>query len=695
MQGRGTHERGARAYIGVVYNISFRLKLWSDKKMIRFLQTPGPTKKIILGGMLVVICAAMVITLVPGGIGDSIGLGGPGQGVVAKVAGEPVTTLEVQREARQMLRQQVPRGGAQTEMLLPYFAERAAQTLISRKALVAEAGRLRLRVTDDEARDELQQGMYAATFFPGGKFVGQQQYENILQNADLSVSTFEQSLRDQILLDKLRNLITGSALVTDSDVRKEFAKQNTKVKFDYAVLRKDDLLKQINPNEAELKAFYERNKASYNNSIPEKRKVRYVVLDNGKIEAGVSVSHEDLQAYYNQHRDDYRVPEQVNVSHILIKTPLPGPDGKVDPKGVEEARKKAEDVLKQLKAGGNFAELAKKYSEDPGSGKNGGSLGWIGKGRTVPEFEQTAFSLAKGATSGLVQSSYGFHIIRLDDKQAAHVKTLDEVKDQIEGSIRKQKAAQAAASQVNALLAQARSAGIDKAAAAKGLNVINTDFVSRTDTLPGIGSAPQFMSAVFVQAEKAPPVQVQVTQGYAVFQVLAVKPASTPTFEEIRSRVEEEFRNERVAALLTQKTQELADRAKAEHDLKKAAKEAGAAIKTSDFVLPDGQVPDIGSMSGGGSVAFSLKIAEISGPISNGTTGVVLSVLERQEPTPQDFDAKKDQVRDALILNQQQEMFGLFVTNLRSQMEKSGKIQINADEMKNLTRAPAAPEQGE
>ena len=663
--------------------------------MIRFLQTPGPTKKIILGGMLLVICAAMVITLVPGGIGDSIGLGGPGQGVVAKVAGEPVTTVEVQREARQMLRQQFPRGGAQTEMLLPYFAERAAQTLISRKALVAEAGRLGLRVTDDEARDELQQGMYAATFFPGGKFVGQQQYENILQNADLSVSTFEQSLRDQILLDKLRNLITGSALVTDSDVRKEFAKQNTKVKFEYAVLRKDDLLKQINPNEAELKAFYERNKASYNNSVPEKRKVRYVVLDNGKIEAGVSVSHEDLQAYYDQHRDDYRVPEQVNVSHILIKTPLPGPDGKVDPKGVEEARKKTEEVLKQLKAGGNFAELAKKYSEDPGSGKNGGSLGWIGKGRTVPEFEQTAFSLAKGATSGLVQSSYGFHIIRLDDKQAAHVKTLDEVKDQIEGAMRQQKAAQAAANQVNGLLSQARSTGLDKAATAKGLSVISTEFVSRTDSLPGLGNAPQFMSAVFGQAEKAPPDQVQVAQGYAVFEILAIKPATTPTFEEIRSRVEEEFRNERVAALLTQKAQELSDRAKAEHDLKKAAKEAGATVKTSDFVLPEGQVPDIGSMSGGASVAFSLKVTEISAPITNGNTGVVLSVTERQEPTPQDFEAKKDQIRDALIQNQQQEMFGLFVSNLRAQMEKSGKIQINVDEMKNLTRSQAAPEQGE
>jgi peptidyl-prolyl cis-trans isomerase D len=663
--------------------------------MIRFLQTQGPLKKIILSAMLLVICGAMVMSLGWGGISDSLGVGGPGQGVVANVAGEAVNTQDVQREARQMLRQQFPQGGAQTDMLLPYFTQRAAQNLISRKALVAEAERLGLRATDDDVRDELRHGRYSATFFPGGKFIGQQQYETLLQNNDLSVPVFEKSVKEQILLSQLQNLIAGSALVSDSEVRQAFDKQNAKVKFDYAVLRRDDLLKQIKPSDAELKAFYERNKATYNNSIPEKRKVRYVVLDNAKIEAGVSVSHEDLQSFYDQHRDDYRVPEQVNVSHILIKTPLPGADGKVDPKGVEEARKKAEDVLKQLKAGGNFADLAKKYSEDPGSGKSGGSLGWIGKGRTVPEFEKAAFSLDKGATSGLVQSSYGFHIIRLDDKQAAHLKTLDEVKDQIEGSIKQQKAAQAATNQVNALLAQARSGGLDKTAAAKGLNVINTDFVGNTDTLPGIGSSPQFMSAVFGAAEKSPPDQVQVAQGYAVFEVLAIKPASTPTFEEIRSRVEDEFKNERVAALLAQKTQELADRAKAEHDLKKAAKEAGAVMKTSDFVLPDGQVPDIGSMGGGAAVAFTLKQGEISGPITNGTTGVVLAILDRQEPTAQDFEAKKDQIRDGLIQAKQQEIFGLFVTNLRAQMEKSGKIKINPAEMKGLSRVPGGGEQGE
>jgi peptidyl-prolyl cis-trans isomerase D len=658
--------------------------------MIRFLQTPGPIKKIVLGGLLTVICAAMAITLIPGGLGsDVIGLGTPGQGVVASVAGEPVTTVAVQREARQMLRQQFPQGGEQATMLLPYFAERAAQNLISRQAVLAEAQRIGLRVSDDEVRDELQHGRYSGTFFPGGNFIGQQQYENILQGAELTVPAFEQTIKDDILLDKFRNVITGSALVTDSEIQQEFEKQNVKVKFDYAVLRKDDLMKQIQPNDAELKAFYERNKATYNNSIPEKRKLRYVVLETAKIQSGITVSREEVQGYYDQHKDDYRVPEQVSVSHILIKTPLPGPDGKVDPKGVEEARKKADDVLKQVKAGGNFSELAKKYSEDPGSGKNGGSLGFIGRGRTVPEFEKAAFSLGKGQTSDLVQSSYGFHIIRLDDKQAAHVKTLDEVKDQIEESIKQQKAAQAVTSQVDGLLAQARNGGVEKAAAARGLQAVSTDFVSRTDTLPGIGSSPEFMSAVFGKADKSPPDQVQIPQGYAVFEVEAIQPAATPTFEQIRGRVESEFRNERVASLLAQKTQELSDRAKAGHDLKKAAQEAGAVIKTSELIAPDGQVPDIGSMAGSAAVAFTMKPGEISGPITNGTTGVVLLIVDRQEPTPQDFAAKKDQVRDSLLLSKQQEIFGLFLNNLRAQLEKSGKIKINQDEMKNLTRAQA------
>jgi peptidyl-prolyl cis-trans isomerase D len=663
--------------------------------MIRFLQTPGPIKKIVLGGLLTMISVFMVITLGPGfGSTDFFG-SAPTRGVVAKVAGADITSQEVQRQAREMVRQQFPRGGAQASMLLPFFASQAAQQLIQRQALIAEADHLGLRATDEDVRDELQHGRYSETFFPGGNFIGEAGYEELLQQHDLTVALFERDVKEEILIDKLRSLVTGGAMVTASEIRQKFEKDNTKVKFDYAVLRKDDILKALHPADAELKAFYDRNKATYNNSIAEKRKIKYVLIETAKLQGDAQVSPPELQAYYDQHRDEFRVPEQVNVRQILIKTPLPGPDGKVDQKGVDDAHKKADDALKQLKSGAKFEDLAKKYSEDPSS-KEGGSVGWIKRGGfPVPEVDKAAFSLAKGGTSDVINAGYAFVILRVEDKQDAHLKTFGEVKDQIGPILKQQKAQQAADASSNALLSQARTGGLDKAAAAKGMQVVATDFVSRTDSLPGIGNSPQFTAAVFNAAEKSPPDLVQVSEGFVIFELEAIKPPATPTFEEIRSRVETEFKNERAGTLLTQKTQELSDRAKADHDLKKAAKELGATIKTSELVPPDGQVPDIGPMSGAASVAFNLKPGDISGPVDSGNTGVVLSILDKQSPADSDFAAKKDQIRDTLVQTKQSELFGLFMANLREQMEKSGKIKINEQEMKSLTKRQAEGEEGE
>ena len=654
--------------------------------MIRFLQKGGQTTKYVLGGLLLIICASMVITLIPGGLGGEVFGTQPGKGVIAKVDGGDITADEVRQTARQMLQQQMPQGGANMGMLLPFFAQRAADQLINRQALLAEAARMGLRTTPQEVLDELQHGRYAATFFPGGNFIGQQEYDDLLQRANLTRAKFEDAVGNDILLTKLQALISGSATVSEAEIRDQFMKQNSKVKFDYAVLKQDDLRKGLHPANEELKAFYESHKGSYANSIPEKRKVKYAVVETSKAEAGVQVTQDDLRAYYDQHRDQYRTPEQVKVSHILIKTPLPGPDGKVDEKGVAEALHRAEDLLKQLKGGAKLEDLASKYSEDTGSAKQGGSIGWIGKGQTVPEFEKAAFSLPKGQISELVKSSYGFHIIRVDDKQDAHMKTLDEVKADIEPILKQQKGQQAAEKQAEALLKQARAGSLDAAAAEQHIPVITSDFFSRKDMLPGLGPATQFMDAVFAATEKSPPDVAPASQGIVVFQLLAVKPAATPTFEEIRSRVEEEFKNERSSILLSQKVQELSDRAKKDHDLRRAAKELGATVKTSDFVLPDGQVPDVGSMAGQASVAFNMKPGEISGPINSGGNGVVLAVLENQKPADADFASKRDQLRDQLLQGKQQELFGLFVSSLRDQMEKSGKIKINEDEMKLLTR---------
>jgi peptidyl-prolyl cis-trans isomerase D len=654
--------------------------------MIRFLQTEGPFKKIVLSGLLLLICAAMVIAFIPGNLGSDL-MGTPGKGVVAKVEGEDITADEVREAARGMLQQQGAQLGANASMLLPFFAQRAAEQLVDRQALVAEAQHLGFKATPAEIKDELEHGRYSEIFFPGGTFIGQAEYQGLLQQHNLTPAIFEDSVGKEILIGKLQALITGSASVSEQAVRKEFDKQNVKVKFDYAVLSEDEIKKGLHPTEQELKAYYDGHLKTYANSVPEKRKVKYAMLDTAKLAAEVQVSPEELQAYYNQHRDEYRTPEQAKVSHILIKTPLAGADGKVDEKGVAEAQKRAEDLLKQLKGGANFEELAKKYSEDPGSAKEGGSLGMISKGQTVPEFEKAAFSQPIGQIGDLVKSSYGFHIIRVDARQDAHLKTVDEVKSQIEPLLKQQKAQQAAQKQADDLLEAAKTKGLDAAAAAKGVPVVTSDFFGRKDVVPGVGPSPQFMDAVFTAAEKSPLAEAPTSQGFAVFDLLAVKPQSTPSFEEIRTKVEEEFKNERANVLLSQKTTELSDRAKADHDLKKAAKELGAAMKSSELVAPDGQVPDIGSMTGQAAVAFSMKPGEISGPINSGNNGIVLAVTDVQAPTAADFAAKRDQIRDTLLQSREQELFGLFVTSLREQMEKAGKIKINQEELKSLTRA--------
>jgi len=653
--------------------------------MIRFLQTPGPVKKIVLGGLLVVICAAMVIVLVPGGIlGDAFGFqSNLGQNVVAKVGSEEISISEVQQQARSMGRQQFPRGLPQA--LMPFLYQRAADNLITQHAMVVQAERLGLTVSDAELQDELQHGSLSPELFPNGTFVGEQAYEDFVSQFNMSVPQFEQAMKDDLLRRKLMDMVTGAVTVSNTELEQQFEKDDTKVKFDYAVLTADQLKKQIHPSDAELKSFFERNKQTYVNSIPEQRKVSYILIDTSKLSGQVQVTPGDLQRYYNEHMDEYRVPEQVEVRHILIKTPPPGPDGKVDPKAVDAARQKAEDILKQLHAGADFAKLAEKDSQDTASAKNGGSLGSIQRGQTVPEFEKVAFSLPKGSTSGIVQTSYGFHIIHVDDKQEAHVKPLSEVQAQIQPLIAQDKVSQMAQNLSERVQSAARSMGMDKAAAQNNLQVTSTGFISRNDSLPGMGQSPEFMDAIFSAAQNAAPDMTNLRQGYVVYQVTAVKPPQTPTFEQIRSRVESEFVNQQATAMLAQKTQELSDRARALHDLKKAAKEQGATLKTSELVTRKEQVPDVGAMSGPASVAFTMKPGEISGPIDSGSSGAVLSLVDREAPSQADFQKQKSQVREQVLQQKRDQMLQLFIANLREQMEKSGKIQINQQVLKQLT----------
>lgn len=655
--------------------------------MIRFLQTKGRVQQFLLIGFLSIIIIMMVVTLVPGGFGDMFGFG-LGQDVIAKVSGQEISVREVTKQANNMARQQFPKGFPQ--QVLPFFVSRAADMLVTQAVILHEANRMGLAATDADLRYELQHGPLAQLLYPDGKFIGQQPYQNLVQGQfDMSVPQFEDAVRKDITIRKLRAAIEGGVVVTESELQQQFKEENTKVKFDYAVLSLDDVAKTITPTDAELRAYYEKQKPQLTDTIPEQRKARYILVDTKKV--GPAVTEKDLENYYKDHQDEYRVPESVTVRHILIKTPPPGPDGKVDQKALDAAKAKAEDIMKQLKAGANFAELAKKYSDDPGSKDKGGLLGPIQKGQTVPEFEQAAFAAQKGQTVGPVKSSFGYHIIHIDDKTQAHLKSLDEVKSQIEPIIAAQKGQAAAEQLAKTLQSAAATQGLDKAAASKGLQVIDTGFFARGANLPGIGNAPAFMDAVFSQKPNSTPQSVAIPNGWAIVQVSDVKPAATPTFEEAKAQLTEQFKREKAQTVLGQKITELAEKARSEHNLRAAAKAVGATVKTSDFVKPGDQVPDVGQLAGPTAVVFSMKPGEISAPVNAGNNnGVVFALLDKQEPPASEFQQQKDQIRQAVLARKRAEVVEVYVGSLRDQLQKEGKIKVNEAELKRISTSSAA-----
>ena len=638
--------------------------------MIRFLQKEGRVQKWFLTGALLFVSISMVWYLVPQG--NSSDMSQPN--ILAAVGDQQITVAEAQQVGDRYARQ---RGISFPPQLMPMVVDQ----LVTQKALIWEAQHMGLHVSDAELRDELQHGPYGSFLFPDGKFIGQDKYEQLLQQNGQSVQQFEQEQRGQILTTRLLNLVSSDVSITPAEIQTEFADQNTKVKLEYAVITPASVEKEIEPTGAELRAYFDAHKNDYVNSVPEKRKAKYVAIDLNKLIGETPVSREEMISYYNQHREDYRRQEEVKASHILIKVPASA-DGKADPKTDAAAKQKAEDILKKLKAGADFAETAKKESQDTASAISGGSLGWFQRGAMVPEFDKVAFSLPVGQMSDLVKTQFGYHIIKVVDKHSAGVPTFEEVKDKIEPMLKQQKAQQQAQKLADTVNDEAKgSAGIDGAAARHNLQVITTDWFARTDSLPGIGTSPEFMDAAFLTKQGAPPQEVGTQQGYVIFQVTGVKPPATPTFEDVKAQIENQFKQERSARLIQEKTQELAGRAHALHDLKKAAKEVGAEIKTTDLLGPQGQAPDLGNLGGPAKVAFSMKPGEISGPLSVERNGAVLTVTDRQEPQLADLAKSQDQIREQLLQKKRQQAEEIYISGLTARLEQQGKIKKNKQQI--------------
>ena len=650
--------------------------------MIRFLQSKD--NRLVKAIFIVIIGAAvitMVVTLIPGIFqnaevtGDTYATVYPHWYSRFTFTGDKISLTRVQEVAQQQLqRQRLP------DFALPYMVQRVGEQLILQKVLLAKANSLGISANDEDVRSFLHTGQYGELLFPKGQFIGEDKYRQFISSQfDMTTADFEKALAEDITIQRLRSLITGGVTVSDQEIRDQYRKQNVKIKFDYAVISSDDLRKQINPSDADLQAFFTKNAARYATAVPEERKITYFAFTADQLPGGApKATPQEVQAYYNAYQSEYQVPEQARSRHILIK--FPGGKAKTD----AEAKATAESLLKQIQGGADFAELAKKNSEDPGSGAQGGELGFARRGAMVPEFDAAIFNNKIGDVK-LIHSQFGYHIVQVEERQTAHSQPLAEVEPTIQVQILRQKEAQAESAYAQSLATEAAKNGLAKTAAAHHLEVVTTPSINAQGTIAGLPDGGPVVAKAFAAKPNSDPVFAPSGEGYAILQVTNVTPAHAPTFAEWKDKVAKDYADERLPQLLTEKTKELDDKAKASGDLAKAAKEVGATVKTSDLVGESGQVPDLGQVGAVAPDLFNLNVGQISGPINAQRTGVVARLIDKQEPTADEIAKNLDQTRDQVLDQRREEVFGIFVSTAQDQFKKSKLIAVNAKAAKGTT----------
>ena len=367
---------------------------------------------------LALVVLSFVIFYIPEFLRSTGADAGAGE-TIASVAGHEITAGEFRRAYQAQLQAyRSSYGGNMSEQLLKQLGvdQQILQQLVEERAALAEAERLGIRASDEEVRQRI---FAMPAFQENGAFIGEQRYQQLLrmQRPPLSASDFEDSVRRSVAVEKLRATVTEWLSVADPELEQEYRRRNDKVKLAVVGFTADTFRGQVSASDPDIASYFDAHKTDF--KIPEKRKIRYLFIDVDAMRAKVAVPPADIERAYNNNSEQYTTPEQVRASHILMKT-----EGKDD----AAVKAKAEDLLKQAKAGSDFAELAKKHSEDEGSAKSGGDLDYFQRGKMVAEFDQAAFAMQPGQVSDLVKTQYGYHIIKLVDRKPAATRTLAEVR---------------------------------------------------------------------------------------------------------------------------------------------------------------------------------------------------------------------------------------------------------------------------
>jgi peptidyl-prolyl cis-trans isomerase D len=496
-----------------------------------------------------------------------------------------------------------------------------------------------------------------------GKFIGLERYKAILASNNIPIADFEEDLRNAQVLKKVREIITDSISVSDKQLRDDFARTNQQTVADYVFLKKDDFLKTVKPTEEELRAYFDQHKDVYR--IKEKRRAQYLFVPMPKSLPGAT--DQEILAEWNQTSHE----ETVEAAHILFKVD--------DPAEEAEVRSKAEAVLKRVKAGENFADLAKKYSDDTGSASQGGLLPPFQRGQMVKEFEDAAFSLKAGETSGLVRSQYGFHIIKVLKFETP---TLASSKPALVFAIQKRKAEEMAkqkAEEISGLAVKQKDLNLLAKESGGDTAVKETGLFTKEDDPASIGISQTLRDEVFELKEiNSIGKPVEIPGGYAIPKLVEVQLPKPGEFADSRGKVEKAYIDFKANELMQASAKKLSEEAIKIGSLEKAAKGMGLAVKTSQpFNISGTPSSEIGASTSFTQAAFDLAPGQVSAPLPLLDNVAVLQVKSRSPFDEAAFQKQKSELREKLLEADRDPYFQDYVRRATDELEKAGKIRIN------------------
>lgn len=595
---------------------------------------------------------------------------GPGASrAAATVGGQPITYNEYERAYRNLEERLRQLYGDQftPEVAKQLGLERQAlEQLISQKVLAAEARRLGLATNDEELRKIIL--TIPAFKDSQGRFIGAQAYENVVRAIRYpSVEEFEHELREQLLVDKLNQVMSANLYLSDATVEAAYRKEVEKAAIRYLQLPAQQAALQVEVTPADLDAYLQAHRDQLR--LPEQRKVAYLLIDNAALRDQVQVTDADIEAYYSQHADEFTQPEQVRARHILLQLN--------DQRTAEQARGEVEALKARLAGGEDFAAVAKAVSEDPGSAARGGDLGYFGRGQMTPEFEQAAFDAQSGALVGPVETPFGVHLLEVLDHRQGGLQPLAEASGRIRGKLqveRVQQAAQTKATELAGKLAEGggkvtadrlRAVAEGEAAA----SFAETAPFGREDVVPGIGRGGDFATTAFELAVGALSPPVKVARGAALLTVEEVLPPRDPQLSEVEARVRQAVeREKRQQAAMDRLAAARADISAGAKTLDQVATELGLTVADSGEFSAGGSIPGLGFSPRITEAAMSMASGEVGGPFGTPAGAVLFEVTERTSWDPATFAAERDGTRERLEREELNRLVGALVQQRRAEL---------------------------